>query len=222
MGRFKENDLMTPIANFAEPKQATKLSDFLTEFNSDNAYALPTQYEVMITSPGSTPELDKKISLRCDSIDLPGRSLNTSPDSNMYGIAPEIVDGITCGGTLSMSFQSSADLTERVYFENWQELAWNRTTWNVGYYDQYIKEMQIYILDKNGNRRYGIKMFECFPKEIGPSSLSYGTSGEIIKIPIIMQYKYWETLDRDRPPPISMDVVEVVDGRLVNHLTTGF
>jgi len=194
---------MAIAANFEEPKAATKLSDFVTEYNTNSSYALPSQYEVMITSPDINPRLNRKVGLRCESIDLPGRSLNTSTDANMYGIAPEIVDGITFGGTLSMTFQSSADLEERIFFESWQERAWDRKTWNVGYYEDYVEEMQIYILDRNGNRRYGIQMFECFPKEIGPSSLSYGSGSEIIKIPITMQYKYWETLDTNRQIPIG-------------------
>jgi len=194
---------MAIAANFEEPKAATKLSDFVTEYNTNSSYALPSQYEVMITSPGSDSRLNRKVGLRCESIDLPGRGLNTSTDANMYGIAPEIVDGITFGGTLSMTFQSSADLEERIFFESWQERAWDRKTWNVGYYEDYVEEMQIYILDRNGNRRYGIQMFECFPKEIGPSSLSYGSGSEIIKIPITMQYKYWETLDTNRQIPIG-------------------
>jgi len=194
---------MATLASFVEPKAATKLSDFVAEYNTNSSYALPSQYEVMITSPDINPRLNRKVGLRCESIDLPGRSLNTSTDANMYGIAPEIVDGITFGGTLSMTFQSSADLEERIFFESWQERAWDRKTWNVGYYEDYVEEMQIYILDRNGNRRYGIQMFECFPKEIGPSSLSYGSGSEIIKIPITMQYKYWETLDTNRQIPIG-------------------
>jgi len=194
---------MATLASFVEPKAATKLSDFVAEYNTNSSYALPSQYEVMITSPDINPRLNRKVGLRCESIDLPGRSLNTSTDANMYGIAPEIVDGITFGGTLSMTFQSSADLEERIFFESWQERAWNRKTWNVGYYKDYVEEMQIYILDRNGNRRYGIQMFECFPKEIGPSSLSYSGGSEIIKIPITMQYKYWDTLDTNRQIPIG-------------------
>ena len=194
---------MATLASFVEPKAATKLSDFVAEYNTNSSYALPSQYEVMITSPDINPRLNRKVGLRCESIDLPGRSLNTSTDANMYGIAPEIVDGITFGGTLSMTFQSSADLEERIFFESWQERAWDRKTWNVGYYEDYVEEMQIYILDRNGNRRYGIQMFECFPKEIGPSSLSYGSGSEIIKIPITMQYKYWDTLDTNRQIPIG-------------------
>ena len=203
---------MATLANFVESTAFGALNNFLSEYRDDNGYALPSRYEVIITPP-SKLAADvagniRKISLRCESVDLPGRSLNTTLDSNMYGIAPSIVDGITFGGTINMTFQASSDLEERVFFESWQELAWNRGTWNVGYYDDYAQsQIDIYVQDINNTRRYGIKLMECFPKEIGASALSYTQATDIIKIPVNMQYKYWETLDINNQPPNLMEKV---------------
>ena len=205
MERFEGNDLMATLASFVESTAFGVLNNFLSEFHSDNGYALPSRYDVIITSPGEGDA--RKVSMRCETIDLPGRALNTSTDSNMYGIAPEIVDGITFGGTLSMTFQASSDLEERVFFESWQEMAWDKGTWNVKYYKDYIKEIEIYVLDVKNTRRYGIKLMECFPKEIGPTSLDWGPAGDIIKIPVTMQYKYWDTLDINNQSPNLMEKV---------------
>jgi hypothetical protein len=84
-------------------------------------------------------------------------------------------------------------------------MAWDKGTWNVGYYKDYIKEIEIYVLDINNTRRYGIKLFECFPKDIGPASLSYTQATDIIKTSVTMQYKYWETLDITNQPPTLME-----------------
>ena len=196
---------MATLASFAESTAFGVLNNFISEFHSDNGYALPSRYEVIITSPASGDA--RKVSMRCESVDLPGRALNTSPDTNMYGIAPEIVDGITFGGTLAMTFQSSSDLEERVFFESWQETAWDRGTWNVGYYKDYIKDLEIYVLDVKNTRRYGIRLMECFPKEIGPSTFDSAPAGDIVKIPVTMQYKYWETLDINNQSPNLMEKV---------------
>jgi len=196
---------MATLASFAESTAFGGLNNFLSEFHSDNGYALPSRYEVIITSPAEGNA--RKVSMRCESLDLPGRSLNTSTDSNMYGIAPEIVDGITFGGTLAMTFQASSDLEERVFFESWQEMAWDRGTWNVKYYNEYAYPIEIYVLDQQNTRRYGIKLFECYPKEIGPSSFDAGPASDIVKIPVTMQYKYWETLDITNQPPNLMEKV---------------
>ena len=196
---------MATLASFVESTAFGVINNFLSEFHSENGYALPSRYEVIITSPGEGNA--RKVSMRCEALDLPGRSLNTSVDSNMYGIAPEIVDGITFGGTLAMTFQASSDLEEKVFFESWQEEAWDRGTWNVKYYRDYIKDIDIYVLDVQDVRRYGLRLRECFPKEIGPATLDAGPAGDIIKIPVTMQYKYWETLDINNQPPNLMEKV---------------
>ena len=196
---------MATLASFVESTAFGVINNFLSEFHSDNGYALPSRYEVIITSPGEGNA--RKVSMRCESLDLPGRALNTSVDSNMYGIAPEIVDGVVFGGTLAMTFQASSDLEEKVFFESWQEEAWDRGTWNVKYYRDYIKDIDIYVLDVQDARRYGLRLRECFPKEIGPATLDAGPAGDIIKIPVTMQYKYWETLDINNQPPNLMEKV---------------
>jgi hypothetical protein len=205
MERFEGNDLMATLASFVESTAFGALNDFLAEFQSENGYALPSRYEVVITSPGEGNA--RKVSMRCEAIDMPGRALNTSMDENIYGIAPEIVDGITFAGDISMTFQSSSDLEERVFFESWQEEAWDRGTWNVKYYKDYIKDIDLYVLDQQDTRRYGIRLRECFPKEVGPVSLSYATASDIIKQSVTMQYRYWETLDINNQPPNLMEKV---------------
>jgi len=194
MERIEGNDLM---AKFPEVKGNVELNNFLAELNKDG-YAIPSRYEVSIFPPRGDPFLTvlaKTVGMRVEAIDMPGRALNTSLDTNMYGIAPQIVDGITFGGTINLTIQTSADLEERLFFESWQELAWNKLTWNVGYYEDYIGSIDIYILDINNNRRYGVKLYECFPKEVGAVALSYNQATDIIKTSVTMQYKYWETLD---------------------------
>ena len=206
MERIEGNDLMATLASFVESTAFGVLNNFLSEFHSENGYALPSRYEVVITSPGEGNA--RKVSMRCEAIDMPGRALNTSMDENIYGIAPEIVDGITFAGDISMTFQSSSDLEERVFFESWQEKAWDKATWNVNYYKDYISEqVDIYVLDQQDTRRYGVRLRECYPKEIGPLPLSYETTSNIIKIPVTMQYKYWETLDINNQPPNLMEKV---------------
>ena len=196
---------MATLASFVESTAFGVINNFLSEFHSDNGYALPSRYEVIITSPAAGDA--RKVSMRCEALDLPGRALNTSVDSNMYGIAPEIVDGITFGGTLAMTFQASSDLEEKVFFESWQEEAWDKGTWNVKYYRDYIRDIDIYVLDVQDARRYGLRLRECFPKEIGPATLDAGPAGDIIKIPVTMQYKYWETLDITNQPPNLMEKI---------------
>ena len=96
-------------------------------------------------------------------------------------------------------------MRERVMFEKWQHAAFNPKTWNLGYYNDYIGSTEIYLLDKEEQRRYGLKLWECFPKEIGPSELSYATNNAIISQSVTMNFRYWTSLDITQEKPSLQD-----------------
>ena len=209
---------MAEIPKFLEGGAFAVLNDIIAGFHDDNGYAQPNRYEVLILPPaklgggnqtnifsGMERQSDtRSISLRAQSVTLPGRNLATSNDTNIYGPQREVVEGVTYAEDIAIDFQASSQLSERVFFENWQRQAFNETTWNIGYYNDYIGEIQIYVLDKQDKRRYGLKLWEAFPKTIGANELSYGTSGEIMLLPVSFTFRYWTSLDQTQNPPINI------------------
>ena len=201
---------MANLARFLEGGAFGILNDILSTFHSDDGYALPNRFEVLITPPrgfDGSPAATKKVSMRCETVMLPGRNLNTLTDGMPYGPTREVVDGVTYAEDISMTFQASSGLDERVFFEKWQELAFNKQTWNVGYYDDYVSTVEIYLLDRQDQRRYGIKLIEAFPKTIGGTDLSQAANNEIIKTTISFSFRYWETLDVNRQPSSLTDKI---------------
>ena len=81
------------------------------------------------------------------------------------------------------------------------EKAFNEQTWDVGYHNEYTSEVQIYLLDRKDQRRYGVRLHEAYPRSIGAVDLNQAPSSEIIKLPITFSYRWWETLDITRQPP---------------------
>ena len=159
------------LAKFTEENAAFgdgALNEIISGFHSENGYAVPNRFEAIITPPpkmgartitnpshGSERKSDvRSISLRCESVNLPGINLNTTTDSNIYGPTREIVDGVTYAEDIAMVFPASSGLEERVFFEEWQKKAFNEETWDVGYHQDYVSEVQIYLLDKQDQRRY--------------------------------------------------------------------
>ena len=198
---------MPGLARFLEGGAFGVLNDILSEFHSSEGYAIPNRFEVVIIPPGAGSSDSRKVSMRCETVTIPGRNLNTLTDGNPYGQTREIVDGVTYAEDISMTFQASSGLDERVFFENWQELAFNKQTWNVGYYNDYVSTVEIYLMDRQDQRRYGIKLIEAFPKTIGPTELSHASNNEIIKIPVSFSFRYWETLDVNRQPASLTDKI---------------
>tara|TARA_B110000196_G_C21115166_1_gene650079 strand:- start:85 stop:795 length:711 start_codon:yes stop_codon:yes gene_type:complete len=205
---------MAGIPKFLEGAAFGILNDILAGYRDDNGYAQPNKYEVMIFPPakrgggnntnmfsGMERQTDlRKLSLRAQSVNLPGRNLSTSNDTNIYGPQREIVEGVTYAEEVSIDFQASSELTERVFFENWQRQAFNETTWNIGYYNDYVGSMEIYILDKQNKKRYGIKLHDVFPKTIGANSLAYDANDTLMLTSISFSFRYWTSLDQNQNP----------------------
>ena len=209
---------MAELSNFIEGAAFGVLNDILAGFRSNDGYAQPNKYEVLILPPaklgggqnqnifgGMERQSDlRKISLRAQNVTLPGRNLSTTQESNIYGPDREIVEGVTYADDISMSFQASSGLDERVFFENWQRQAFNEKTWNIGYYLDYIGHVEMYVLDKQDQRRYGIKLWEVFPKTIGANELAYDSNDQIMLLPISFTFRYWTSLDQSQNPQISV------------------
>jgi hypothetical protein len=242
MERIEGNDLMAVLPKFIEGAAFGSLNTVLSHFlggDGKDGYALPSHFEVLISPPGmGLPDsedidelsddelaqiaarqslgangLSKKISLRCESISLPGMNLTSSIDPGGYSVQPQVVDGVSFAETINMTFQSSSDLEERVLFERWQELAWDRANWNIRYYDQYTGSVEIYILDMQKNKKYGVKLYDCYPKTVSDVALNFAPATDIVKINVAMQYKYWETMNiKAQPRSLGDKLLDNISG----------
>ena len=208
------------------------INEILAEFRSDDGFALPSRYEVVILPPQGTRGQPKgalnnvfskvmeentgegttrKVGLQCETIEFPGRNLDTEPDSNIYGPTREIVQGYSYA-EISGTFRCSSDLREKTFFETWQRLSYNPQTWSMGYYDNYSGGLQIYQLDQQDKRRYGVELIECFPKTIAAQALSATPATEVQKIQVTFSHRYWKNLtdEADLPKPLRDRIEEVV------------
>ena len=144
-----------------------------------------------------------EVSLKCEQITMPGRNIDTEPDNNIYGPVREIAQGWSYAD-ITANFQLSSDLRERRFFETWNRLAFNPDTWNIGYYDDYTGRIQIFQLDEQNNRRYGIELIECFPKAIGDLTYDYSQVNTQQKVSITFSYRYWQNLTDEANLPRSL------------------
>ena len=208
------------------------INEVLSGFHSDDGYARANRYEVMLNAPtgekGTTPTnlqnifskvmgqakgdgTVRKTGLRCESISFPGRNLDTTPDTNIYGPTREIVNGFSFA-EITGTFVCSSDMREILFFETWQRLAFNPQTWSLGYYDDYVGSIDIHQLDEQDNKRYGVQLVECFPKTIAEQSLGYGQNDTLHRINVTFSYRYWKNLtdEADLPKSLQERITEVL------------
>ena len=216
------------------------LNEILSEFRSGDGYARPSRYEILIQPPNGfsgegRSELKniwalimgqnvadstvRRTSLRCSQISFPGRTLDSQQDTNIYGPVRNIVQGFSFA-EMQAQFQLSTDLREKTFFETWQRLAFDPITFDIGYYNSYIGNIQIYQLDEQDRRKYGVELVECFPKSLEPVSLDYAAANTISTVGISFAYRYWKNLtdEGDLPRPLG----ERIGDLIVNNIERNF
>ena len=216
------------------------LNEILSEFRSGDGYARPSRYEILIQPPngfkggGRSEEKNlwalimgqnegdgtvRRTSLRCSQISFPGRTLDSQQDTNIYGPVRNIVQGFSFA-ELQAQFQLSTDLREKTFFETWQRLAFDPISFDVGYYNSYVGGIQIYQLDEQDRRQYGVELVECFPKSVEPVTLDYAAGNTIATVGISFSYRYWKNLtdEGDLPRPLG----ERIGDLIVNNIERNF
>ena len=199
------------------------LNEILGLVRGTDGIAKQTRYEVILIPPtgargthtapsnafsGQMADLtgdgtERATSLKCEQISMPGRNIDTAPDNNIYGPVREIAQGWSFAD-ITAQFQLSSDLKERRFFETWQRLSFNPDTWNMGYYDDYTGTIQIFQLDEQDNRRYGVELIECFPKTVGELTYDYSAVNTQQKVQITFSYRYWKNLTDESKLPRSL------------------
>ena len=101
------------------------------------------------------------------------------------------------------SFQFKAlysSIFPNILYNSKHELIVNKGTdqWQAKFYTDYIGEVDIYLMNRQDERKYGIKLMEVFPKTIGATDLSQSANNELIKLAVTFSFRYWTTLDTNR------------------------
>ena len=229
---------MADLKDFIEATAALTINEILAPFRDGEGVAKPSGYEVLFFPPvgaSQTPSTvntffrqmfknitdgdQREVSMQCHKIEFPGRNLDSTPDTNIYGPSREIVSGFSFA-EITASFYQSNNYKEKQFFETWQRLAYDPNTWAIEYYDDYVGKIQIYSLDNDGLRRYGVELIECFPKTIAAQNLDALPSTTAQTCDVSFSYRYWKNLtdERDLPQRINDSLRTVLANQVEREL----
>lgn len=151
----------------------------------------------------------RDLSVMCNSVSLPKRSIKTLDFVVKPGNVDKIADYQEYDHDLSMTFYCSPDLNERRFFENWANMVIDPVTKQPNYYDEYAKNnvVTVFVLPKmfsgglvdertvdyKGNPLYYVRFHECYPTSIDENELSTESS-ELLQLKVTLSYKYFTTI----------------------------
>ena len=150
----------------------------------------------------TSAEMQRNIEMMCNKVTMPSRDINTSPHTT-YGPKREMPYAYSFNGQIECSFYGDKYLRQRAFFEKWQSHIFNQDNHNINYYDDYVGHMDIYQLGASGGENdrdritYAVRLEECYPEIIGSYEYSYGSTNELVNVPITMRYRKWKNLTID-------------------------
>jgi len=169
--------------------------------------ARANRYEVRIMCPFFS--LD---AVRCTSATLPGRSLEVEEFSE-YGPLRKMPNNISMdGGEATFEFLCDSSFADRFLIEAWQDTIYASPNTDHGisnslhpqfsYYNDYIGEVQIDVLNQRDNATLCYKLFEAYPLSYEAQELSYESTDEIMKFSVTMAFRTFETEYKEQQPTI--------------------
>ena len=159
-----------------------------------------SRFEVVI------PNGSDKITLLCNASQLPGVNIMTN-EIRYFGENLERPHGIVYP-PIQLSFYIDNDLTAKKFFDSWSNAVFNRSSRVVGFYESYVKDIIINLLDKNGKALSSVRLVEAYPKSVGDIALDTSNVGmQVFNVTLV--YKWWEQMigeELSMPPNVGTGI----------------
>lgn len=185
----------------------TPLSEFMGQIKAGK-FTRRYDYDVVITPPtGITYGGDKTgLSFRCESFAMPGQNIETSPDNIRIGPIREHTFGVNYAPVTGV-FLCDDKFSEKKFFDEWQELMFDRDTFKAKYYKDYVADMSVTQFapeavsvgppgrghtEMKMKAIYECKLIDAFPKTVIQMDLNIADS-ELHRLSVEFQYHHWET-----------------------------
>ena len=188
--------------------------DFLANFA--NGVAKPTRYRIEFNLPKgasgtSTDDVDTRslagniksqesrlnksnaISIKCHTMTIPPRIFQVH-EVKHNNSSFKLPHGVTYE-PITFTLYSDSQLDTLQYFDVWQSTVMNFSNNTMNFFNEYASDINIFIMDDEGNDVYGITLFEAYPMGRAAVEYSYTATNVVLNISITFAYKYYLPMD---------------------------
>lgn len=133
---------------------AFRIDDFKSQVGAGGGFAMGNLYKIFLPPINGDA---REMNLLCKAASLPGRQILST--ENQIGLTTTKQAYGYAVGDITLTFICMNDMKVRTYFEQWQNLAVNQETLEVGYYNDYTHPVIIQHIKKGTS-------FPLYKKEI--------------------------------------------------------
>ena len=175
----------------------SKIQAFQSTFSL--GVAKPNQFDVEFTLlPGGLDQFNNlvknEMSLRVQSVTMPGKNITTTPNDNAYGPSYEMANGVSFAEDIEVTYILDVDHRVKTFFNAWQDTVVNPSTYDLNYYKDYIGTMVIYQYDQNERAASAVQLDDVYPKSVGPISYSMENGNSFQTVTVNMAFRRWQPL----------------------------
>jgi hypothetical protein len=195
------------------------------DFARNNMYSIeiymPRGHKTMGTSGGggylgkfyTGADLEKGgakfLSYKAKQVTLPGKSLGTI-DGRRFGPVFKVANDLIVD-TTTMIFMCGEDYAEHRFFDGWLSAIVgqvkhatgtslgaprkHRQVYTLSYYLDYVGQVHIIPLDRQGGAIANVVMMEAYPTSVGPIEYSWSSEGEIATFTVTWTFKDWNHIN---------------------------
>jgi hypothetical protein len=128
----------------------------------------------------------RDISILCESVTLPGRSLSTM---DYQGASQSVKVPYTyIDADVEMTFILTNDYYMRVMFDNWISSIFDTDLYRAGYKNDYAVDVVIQQLNQKNVPVYGVKLENAYPIDMAAINLSNAEESGVQKITVTFAY----------------------------------
>ena len=168
------------VVNFALP---TGIAEYGNWMNPESGAGAITTYQ-------GTLNFFNKVDIACHSMTMPGRTLMVADHKQIGG--PFRIPYSHTYDPVTFTFYADNQLDIRRYFEIWQQAVININDNSMNFWKEYVADVYMAQLDRDGNRTYWVKLFESYPLSIGDVTYSYASTHQLTEITVSLQYRIWQ------------------------------
>ena len=174
---------------------------------SDGANELATTFKTSAEMISVQKANARRVQAFCSAISMPERTVEMK-EVKHHGPAYKIAIDYK-SADITATFYADKFLRERSYFELWQKAAFSNQSHNFNFYDNYVSDVNIFQLGQFASRNerdditYAVKLFDCFPKIIGPVTYSYDNNA-IQTFEVTFTFRYWVNYFLERSGNIEL------------------
>ena len=128
------------------------------------------------------------LALRCESAQLPSRTLMTT-EQKIYGIT-EKYPYENSYNDAEFVFLVSGDMREKKFFDKWINLVSPKLSYNMNYKSDYATSVVVKQYDLQGRPQYEVELRKAFPISVNQLDLDWSSDG-YHKLAVVFAYSDW-------------------------------